>query len=783
VSPAVVNGLVLSVAALLTLLLVASLIVVIRLPSWPTLDPAAEQELDSRKAQFGAELRRRALARAERRGKEVSKKDIRAEYRGLRIRKRPRAFERVTSYGGVTISGAGLAIAVPSLPHFPPISSGVEKFLSGAGIIVAAIAMVFDGSEFLRNMVGRHRKPGNVIGTSAEERNQLRHASGASRYEEISERAEKELQRCCERLVKDVEKEARLRWAGEMEITTGNIEKAWGELVRPYDPQQPAEGTIAAPSSRRKSILLGLATLVAIIVVAGILYFVFSLVKPKLPAGRYWPAVVIMATLIILYLVLINIRRIIGALASWLAEGLSWLARTGSGLVGGLFRVRRGKDQAILPSHLRIGPNAVKEGPATAESTPDGDKGAGTGKLAGRGAIMASTSGTSATKDGPGTISDALAALEAQAARLPAGPAPDPNVSVAYALGWAVGDAFTCTKYQAFDHLVKVPELDHPADQWILLVNQIISHCSRLNNHLESTQADLDLSAQLTIAASLTLGPPPGDVKTAVGVKNATVIELQTGILAVLWSVASPLAKAYQLGNGIEQMCATPIADPSTTVSTSVETHNTTIHRLLTALASKLPANSAHATDNSLRLWSASVSAGGEESPEDLLLQGRRWHEVLAGDVSGKDGLRLTDYVAAADSVAGKLGQTARQVVARFKVWLIVALIILAGGIALIVVGTKGAIGAGITAVLAAFGLTWKGIGDFFGRAAAKGEEQLWDAEIDWAIAYRFTILRHPPPDNKLRPRSKELKIDQPTKEHLRRYKQWKKNWPDVLTS
>ena len=156
---------------------------------------------------------------------------------------------------------------------------------------------------------------------------------------------------------------------------------------------------------------------------------------------------------------------------------------------------------------------------------------------------------------------------------------------------------------------------------------------------------------------------------------------------------------------------------------------------------------------------------------------------MLAGNVSGKDGLRLTDYVAAADSVAGKLWQTARQVVARFKVWLIVAVLVVAAGIVLIVIGTRGTIGAGITALLATFGLTWKGIGDFFGRAAAKGEEQLWDAEIDWAIAYRFTILRNPPADNQLKPRSATPTIDQPTKEHLRRYKQWKKNWPDVLAS
>jgi hypothetical protein len=59
--------------------------------------------------------------------------------------------------------------------------------------------------------------------------------------------------------------------------------------------------------------------------------------------------------------------------------------------------------------------------------------------------------------------------------------------------------------------------------------------------------------------------------------------------------------------------------------------------------------------------------------------------------------------------------------------------------------------------------------------ATIEREHRPWDAEIDWAIAYRFTVLRNPPADNQLKPRSKELSIDQPTKEHLRRYKQWKK--------
>ena len=85
----------------------------------------------------------------------------------------------------------------------------------------------------------------------------------------------------------------------------------------------------------------------------------------------------------------------------------------------------------------------------------------------------------------------------------------------------------------------------------------------------------------------------------------------------------------------------------------------------------------------------------------------------------------------------------------------------------------KGALGAGIASVIAAFGLTWKGIGEFFGRAAAKGEAQLWDAEIDWAIAHRFTTLRNYPGKKQIK-QSRALQDDEPMQEHLRCHKQWK---------
>lgn len=129
-----------------------------------------------------------------------------------------------------------------------------------------------------------------------------------------------------------------------------------------------------------------------------------------------------------------------------------------------------------------------------------GEQAAGTpGKPGGKGRVMPSIGDTSATKNapdtkavknGPGAISDAVAVFEADATKLPAEPVPDAYVAVAYSLGWAVGDALICAKYQIFGHLVKVPELDDPASQWKLLVRQILSRCSHINNHLKSVLGD-----------------------------------------------------------------------------------------------------------------------------------------------------------------------------------------------------------------------------------------------------------------------------------------------------
>jgi hypothetical protein len=397
---------------------------------------------------------------------------------------------------------------------------------------------------------------------------------------------------------------------------------------------------------------------------------------------------------------------------------------------------------------------------------------------------MAGSDGNTAKANGAGTPSDALAAFAAQAVKIPAGPTPDANVAVAYALGWAVSDALIwteCGTTRHLEYLEQLPdELRQGARPWEILINQITSRCKKLDAHLKDAGADPDLSDPLKICEGLHLGASdPADSNRAVGGKRTSVQGLHTGILTVLWSVEQSLGKAYLLGHEMEQMCATPAAKGTGVTVSFFDTRFGRIHPLLLALASKLPPNAAHATDNSLRLWQASLNAGCPEDSTDLLKQGRYWREVLAGDVAGKDGLRLEDYIAAADSVTDKLRKTALQVARRFAVWLITAFVVAAGGIGLIWVGSRGAVGTGIAGLVAAFGLTWKGIGEFFGRAAAVGEAQLWDAELDWAIAHRFTVLTNLP-DKKHLKKVAALKDDQPMKEHMLRQQQWKSKWPGV---
>lgn len=375
------NDLVSAFTVLLTLLLALSLYAVIRLPRWPPLSPAAELDLGNLITQLDTEVREDAGLRARARGREqVAKKDIQAEYRDRLVRKMPRTLIGVSRYGGITISGAGFAIALPSLPHFPPLSPAQTKLLTAGGLAVAAIAMIYDSSEFLHDAVGRRREAKKRLVIPVQQIRQPASTLEQPPLEVLNKSAQEVLRRRGEQLARRVTKAARSQ-ADENEVTSDDISDAWRRAVGPRKATAPA---VPAARPRKTSVLLGLAAFVRLIVLAGALYFIFSWAKGKLPNGQYWPFIAIIAALFILYLMLVNLPRAVtavfkrhdslGDLAAGIARSLARLLPKGRALSGSLFWLpRRGGTRPISGNLTVTQPDVLQRSPALTEGTSYSD--------------------------------------------------------------------------------------------------------------------------------------------------------------------------------------------------------------------------------------------------------------------------------------------------------------------------------------------------------------------------------------------------------------------------
>jgi hypothetical protein len=345
-SPATVDVLVLCFMVALTLWFGISLFGVFRLFR-PDLNDVARTDLDGRITRFKSDVLNEECAAAGARGrKEVRKKDVRTGYRQRLARQGPRVLERVSLFGGVTISFAGAIFALPEIPHFPPQSADALKIWNGASALVAAIALVYDSSELLHGIVGRRRRSTNRARALAEAGAR---APSTQAPPAVPADVESRLDRYGARLAGKVRREARRRCAGKDEVTPQDIGNAWRELVNDTPAAAPA------PISRRSAILRGMTAFVAIIAVTGALYLAAPLVRAKLPTGQVWLFIATIATLFAFYLVVINGPRIItaawniiGAIADWLRERgkalgkrVGRIASNGVELVGGLFRPRR----------------------------------------------------------------------------------------------------------------------------------------------------------------------------------------------------------------------------------------------------------------------------------------------------------------------------------------------------------------------------------------------------------------------------------------------------------
>jgi hypothetical protein len=162
----------------------------------------------------------------------------------------------------------------------------------------------------------------------------------------------------------------------------------------------------------------------------------------------------------------------------------------------------------------------------------------------------------------------------------------------------------------------------------------------------------------------------------------------------------------------------------------------------LDALSSQLPGHAARSVATSLCRWSTSSA---EQEPATIELQVVLWRAVLIGEKRGTELLEPEDYLKAARELEKRFTQRA---LSSKWLWVVAALAagLFVAGLVILVAshGHAGRVAAGASGVLAALGLTWKGIGGTIGKLVAKLEAPLWGAELDAAITDVITLSSTP---------------------------------------
>ncbi|MGO9902766.1 MAG: hypothetical protein ACLP0J_24450 [Solirubrobacteraceae bacterium] len=236
---------------------------------------------------------------------------------------------------------------------------------------------------------------------------------------------------------------------------------------------------------------------------------------------------------------------------------------------------------------------------------------------------------------------------------------------------------------------------------------------------------------------SPTGAPSPDPVTTKLNANEDATQEADTferALVAALLGSDVRLAKAYGVGRqlsalaGSEQLTATTFR--SEQVSAMLAS--------LDDLSSVLPSHAARGVAESVRRWQPGNSG------ELALLQAQceLWRTVLAGEKKCTELLEPLNYLDAAERLGVKLRAIATSLLKQYIVWVVLALALFLGGGAILLFAPSSATKtvAGLSAVLSALGLTWKGVGTTVGKLAGHLEGPLWGAEVDGAVADAITL-------------------------------------------
>lgn len=349
---------------------------------------------------------------------------------------------------------------------------------------------------------------------------------------------------------------------------------------------------------------------------------------------------------------------------------------------------------------------------------------------------------------------DALsAAFEAAAAEFRTHAAGDRRVMVAFALGWQMAEVCrpersTGVAAAEQDDLPGIPRLSTVERQQMGLM-QLQAGITKLRPSICAAGLEVPDAQRFADTVDKIDDPPQ---------RRAAIREFHIRLVATLTAADFRLGKAYGLGRAMADSTQLPGGWRAALATDQVASTASWIREL----ASALPPHAAHPVAQSLEAWSRwtqAQSGDGGETMRKLPAQGRLWRSLLSGEKQPTSVLETSDYLRAGEGMLQRTGALGVKFIRHYWWVVSIAIVLLGVGIWLIVGPGSGlAAGIGAATIFTGVGLSWKGVGTSLGRAGARVEEPLWQAELDEVIYERIT-----PEEIVLSQRSHKLGPDEPS--------------------
>ncbi len=344
----------------------------------------------------------------------------------------------------------------------------------------------------------------------------------------------------------------------------------------------------------------------------------------------------------------------------------------------------------------------------------------------------------SAATDPAGAPADAVGPFEAAlvaAAKATAPGTVDPTVSLTFALGWQMAELFRAElRHYSERRDGDLPGLGSLSDdeRREISVDQVQAALTQLTPAIQKAGLTVPTNELNAVRTAL-------DNWAAAGPSAVEALHLK--LLGTLTAAAFRLGKAYGLGRALADTCRKPIDADS--VKDELDPFRVAnLLAWLDELSTALPPHAAHSVYSSLKQWRDWAAAN--QLPADAITtikrQGELWRALLSGEKRGTEMLEIGNYLQAAGKVAGRMSSIFWRAVLHFWWLALIVAGLIAGSIVLFINGGSSHIVAGAGTLLAAFGLSWKGVGGVLGKLAGKLEQPLWGAVLDTAIADAITL-------------------------------------------